>query len=102
MGYYILKDEKYGGANFHHVTVDLQVYELDNLKYVRLYKSESRKIDIKDIFPLKEIILEDIHFNAPNQIKKILTEQYGSLKPNAKYNKKRKNMNKNENIKILK
>jgi phosphorylcholine metabolism protein LicD len=85
-GKYILQGDRYNGADFHHVTVDLQAYELDNSYYKSLYKTSNLKHAIKNLFPLREIILEDKYFQAPNNIEKVLTDEYGSLDENAVYN----------------
>lgn len=85
-GKYTLAGDRYNDADFHHVTVDLQVYELDNGYYKTLYKNSNLKHAIKDLFPFKTIILENEIFQVPNNIEKVLSTEYGSLDENAIYN----------------
>lgn len=86
-GKYNLFGDHYQGADFHHVTVDLQVYQLNNNEYTRLYYSMMNTIIPTDIFPLKSIKLYNEDFPIPNNTEKVLKDQYGSLNENAKYNK---------------
>ena len=80
-GNYILPDPKYKGADFHNVTIDLQVYyekknRLFPLYYV--YKSEV-SIPLKYIYPIKTINLENNIYNCPYNPKKVLESIYGYL-----------------------
>ena len=80
-GNYVLPDPKYKGANYHNVSIDLQVYckkkqVLYPLYYV--YKSEVN-IPLDYIYPLSTIKLEDSTYNCPNNSKKVLEYIYGYL-----------------------
>ena len=86
MGNYILKGPQYKKANYHHVTIDLQAYQLNGDAYDRLYAYLPLKIYKTDIFPIGKIVLENEQFPAPGDIKAILTDNYGSLSENAVYN----------------
>ena len=85
-GKYKLVKEYYNGADFHHVTVDLQAYVLENNKYKSLHSHLDVRHSFTEIFPFKKIVLENTVFQAPNNVEKILKNTYGSLDENAKYN----------------
>jgi len=89
-GKYNLIGQRYNNADFHHVTVDLQAYELRNNYYYGLYKSLDLANKVSDVLPLNEITFENISFSCPNNVQKILKNQYGSLDENAIYNEKTK------------
>ncbi len=80
-GKYILPDKRYGGADFHHVTVDLQVYGVKYNTIYPLYYLYKTPIYINQdyIYPLKSIHLEDDIFNSPNNPEQFLTHIYGYL-----------------------
>ena len=87
-GSYFLKGPEYNGADYYHVSADLQVYEQDGERYYALYNINPQGfvIHAKDVFPIRSIDLEGEVFNAPNNIEGVLKSLYGSLAPTAKYN----------------
>ena len=88
-GKYLLS-EKYEGADYHYITIDLQIYKrINENKYQSLYYINKNNpiIDVRDILPLREIMLENNLFPAPFNTQKFLAKQYGSLDVKAKYNK---------------
>ena len=87
-GEYILAGKKYNGANYHHVTVDLQFHlKIPNNKYKQLYFIGAELLnDTDNIFPFTSIVLEDNTFPAPKNTELFLTECYGSIKEEAIYN----------------
>ena len=88
-GSYILPDPRYEGADFHHVTVDLQVYlEYENTiaSLYHIYKFASPSHHLDDVLPFKSVELEEYLFNAPNNYTLFLKKVYGSISENAKYN----------------
>ena len=87
-GKYQLVKEYYNGADFHHVTVDLQAYCLENNKYKSLHTHSDVKHSFQEIFPFQQIILENEVFQAPNNVEKVLKNTYGSIEKNAIYNSK--------------
>ena len=89
-GSYLLA-QKYAGADFHYVTVDLQFYKkLEPASYQQMYYIDpvAPVIKKKIILPLRTIVLENEEFPAPCQTHQFLVENYGSLDPRAKYNAK--------------
>lgn len=89
-GNYILSGPKYNGADYHHVTVDLQFHvKCSNNNYKQLYYISPELINNKkNIFPMSTILLEDNVFPAPNNIELFLINCYGSIKQGAIYNSK--------------
>ncbi len=85
-GKYTLIGDRYNGADFHHVTVDLQSYYLEDEYYVSTYEYNKLKNQKDDIFPLTKILFEGEFFPAPNNTKKVLETEYGSIDENAVYN----------------
>ena len=88
-GNYLLS-EKYNGANYHYITIDLQFYrKINKTQYMAMYHINpfTTIVDIEDILPVKDIMLEDNYFPAPNKTLVFLEKHYGSLDINAKYNK---------------
>ncbi len=82
---------KYGGADYHYVTVDLQFYRTtaDNKHEQMYYLGASPPVlESVVILPQGEIVLEEETFPAPNQTHEFLVANYGSLDPAAKYNSK--------------
>lgn len=86
-GKYKLIKEYYNDADYHHVTVDLQAYILKDNKYKCLHNNSNSEQDKNNIFPLGKISLENNIFPCPKDPKKFLENTYGSIDPNAKYNK---------------
>tara|TARA_B110000908_G_C10071528_1_gene365328 strand:- start:132 stop:773 length:642 start_codon:yes stop_codon:yes gene_type:complete len=85
-----LLSEKYNGANYHYITIDLQFYrKINKTQYMAMYHINpfTTIVDIEDILPVKDIMLEDNYFPAPNKTLVFLEKHYGSLDINAKYNK---------------
>ena len=89
-GKYLLA-EKYGGADYHYVSIDLQFYKkINESNYQSMYyiSSFNSMVDTKVILPLQKIELENYLFPAPFDTKTFLINHYGSLDENAKYNNK--------------
>ena len=81
--------EKYGGSDFHYVSIDLQFYKrINEYNYGPMYYINpfNLMIDIRLILPLKKIELEKFYFPAPFNTRGFLINHYGSLDENAKYN----------------
>ena len=83
---YLLPSAKYKGADFHTVTVDIQVmtdqegsavYLHDMLKHIR--------VPINSLRPTGEIECEGELFNSPKDTKNFLTALYGYLGADSKY-----------------
>lgn len=89
-GSYILQGPQYKGADYHHVTVDLQFHLKENNTYKQLYYVHNIPVinPVSNIFPIKTIELENTIFPAPNDVKAFLEENYGCLEEGAKYNRK--------------
>ena len=87
-GKYKLVSDKYNGADFHYVTLDLQFYLKNNTHYEKLYYIAPLKLLFahNTLLPPSQIILEGKSFNAPANVENFLQQQYGSLAPNATYN----------------
>jgi phosphorylcholine metabolism protein LicD len=85
-GKYALIGDRYDGADFHHVTVDLQSYYYQNDYYVSTYNYNKLKNHQDDIFPLTKILFEGEYFPAPVNTIKILENEYGSIDENATFN----------------
>ena len=88
-GKYILLGERYNQSDFHYVTLDLQFYLKNNKEYKRLYYISRRQfvVDSNLITPTTEITLENETFEAPKETKLFLEIKYGSLNPEATYDK---------------
>ena len=89
-GKYTLKGPSYNGADYHHVTVDIQAYEKkNNGTFHSLYYAIPQGIELnaEDIFPIDTITLEGQVFNAPCNVEAVLRNIYGSLSENARYNR---------------
>jgi hypothetical protein len=87
-GDYILAGPRYNGADYHHVTADLQFYQrFDNI-YRVLYYASPNVVEIpgEAVFPLGSIMIEGQEFKAPCDVVKYLKCWYGSLSQNVKYN----------------
>ena len=87
-GNYILAGPQYNGANYHHVTADLQFYQrFDNI-YRALYFGGPNIVEIpaEAVLPLSSIVIEEQEFPAPCDVVTYLKCWYGSLSPNVKYN----------------
>ena len=85
---YILPGERYGGADYHHVTVDIQAYaarEDDNNILEPLYNFKPWQESRADVFPTTDIVLEGESFKAPANPLGFLEAIYGSLAPDAVY-----------------
>jgi len=86
-GLYILSGPKYNGADYHHVTVDLQFHLQCEKGFKQLYYIGSELINKEeDIFPLTLIELEHNIFPAPRNTVDFLKACYGSIRTGAKYN----------------
>ena len=89
-GNYILPGPQYNNRDYHYVTVDLQFYLKENNEYKQLYFINNQDLYVEKsyLIPRTSITLENEEFPAPNKIKDFLENNYGSIDPNAKYNKK--------------
>lgn len=88
-GSYTFNDPAYDGADYHHVTVDIQAYQREGDGY-RIQRTSNPRTVVQqheDVFPIGRIILEGETFQAPHNVESFLKENYGSVSPNAKYNK---------------
>lgn len=89
-GSYILQGPQYKGADYHHVTADLQfyVYNPETNSYKQLYYAYTNPaIHTKNtIFPIQFITLENTLFPAPNNVKVFLENIYGCIEEGATYN----------------
>ena len=86
-GNYILHGPQYEGADYHHVTLDIQSYERCGDVYHSLYNTHPQYVKHKDLYPLGNITLEGEPFQAPANVEAALRGVYGSLSAKAKYNK---------------
>jgi len=89
-GIYTLVGDRYGGADYHHVTVDLQAYTVsqDKRTVFPLYRASPFrpwKVPYDAVFPCEQIELEGVVFKAPAQVKDFLESIYGSLEKDAVY-----------------
>lgn len=84
---YILPGERYNGSDYHHVTVDLQAYVMRGPETTEpLYRATAPwRENVNDVFPCREIVLEEETFKCPNNTLSFLEAVYGSLSPDAVY-----------------
>jgi len=91
-GKFILLNPVYNGADFHYVTVDIQPYIVNEETATAhsAYRGKPFELvwTLDSILPLKEITLEGEVFLCPNDPKKFLEQEYGSLEPGAIYDEK--------------
>ena len=92
-GIYILPGERYGGADYHYVTIDLQAYTVNRETGMvfPLYRASPMgpPVNHRDVmFPCGEIELEGEIFPTPQNIKAYLESLYGSLDAGAVYDAK--------------
>ena len=88
VGAYMLSP-KYGGANYHYVTADLQFYcetEAGGFQQMYYLGTPPHVVRKDRILPLSKIVLEGEPFPAPRRTEEFLVDNYGSLDPAAKYN----------------
>ena len=71
-GNYELDGPHYNGVDFHHVTVDIQLYVLNDENYVRQYPYNPFNIPQNLLFPFNEISINGCKFTCPNQTKAVL------------------------------
>lgn len=84
-GKYVLSGDVYAGADFHHVTVDLQLY----LGRRTLHDANREKdIDPAWLLPNKTVMLEGKEWPAPRDSLALLGAIYGSIDPMAVYDEK--------------
>lgn len=86
-GSYMLSP-KYGGADYHYVTADLQFYcetEVGGFQQMYYLGSPTPVVRKDRILPLSKIVLEGEPFPAPRRTEEFLVDNYGSLDPAAKY-----------------
>jgi hypothetical protein len=89
-GNYTLVGERYGGADYHHVTVDLQAYTLNRVEDIifPLYRASPFgpwQVPIEAVLPCAPIELEGQMFDAPSNSKAFLESIYGCLDKDAVY-----------------
>jgi hypothetical protein len=91
-GKFILFNPVYNGADFHYVTVDIQpcIVNEETATIHSTYRAKPFELvwDIDLVLPLKKIILEGEEFLCPNDPKRFLEGEYGSLEPSAIYDEK--------------
>ncbi len=87
-GKYTLQGPSYNKADFHHVTADIQAFQLNGEFYHALYNICPQNVVLRasNIFPMGSISLEGEMFNTPCHVEAVLKSIYGSLSINAKYN----------------
>ncbi len=82
---------QYGGADFHTVTVDIQIMTDSREGVVYLHDMLRHVLVPQDaILPTSEIMYEKQLFNSPNDIVRFLEAQYGYIGVDAFYNHKTK------------
>lgn len=89
-GRYVL-DEK-NGYDYHHVTIDIQLYCPVNeddvqIMYTRDNYGDYIKLKKDMIVPLGKIQYEGNEYNAPHDVEEYLTAHYGCLEEGAVFNK---------------
>ena len=91
-GVYFLLGPQYNGADYHFVTIDLQVYipsPLGKGKTVPLYRATPKShrviVNTTDVLPLGTIVVEGEKFPAPANVEAFLTEMYGYLGNGAQF-----------------
>lgn len=86
-GSYVLDAPGYGGADFHHVTVDLQFHmqELDMCRclYYRAGNGGDWVFPLDLVLPLSRLDLEGETFPAPCKVRELLTHRYGCIEEGA-------------------
>ena len=87
-GKYILLADRYNGADYHYVTLDIQFYLKKKDTYELLYYARPNKKTYNGeiLFPTNKIELEGEVFNAPRNVEEFLKQNYGSLDERASYN----------------
>ncbi len=85
-GKYILPSPEYRGADFHHVTVDLQLSSKVAERQVYHHSMYPASFPVDALFPLGSLVLEGEKFPAPRDAEAALVGLYGSLDPRAKFN----------------
>lgn len=84
---YPLPTAHYMGADFHAVTVDLQIMTdgpNDSVVYLHNMLSDVA-VPKEAVRPTKKVVCEGVAFNAPNEILRFLEAQYGYLGTDAEY-----------------
>lgn len=91
-GKFILLNPVYNGTDFHYVTVDIQpcIVNEKTATAHSTYRAKPFELvwNIDSILPLKKILLEGETFLCPNDTKKFLEGDYGSLDLGAIYDEK--------------
>jgi hypothetical protein len=85
-GNYELNGIQYENASFHHVTVDVQLYALDDTNYVRQYPYNSFSIPKDLLFPFDKTIINGFKFSCPKETEEVLKLVYGYIGENARFN----------------
>lgn len=85
-GNYTLKGERYAGADFHYVTVDLQLYAEHNGSVHASYRAvEPPTHSLETLFPLRQVRLLNRIYPAPHDTHRFLKDWYGSIREGARY-----------------
>ena len=90
-GKYALPPGLYGSADYHHVTVDVQMYSqrLDGRVEAQYYVGPHRlTIHVDKILPCSTIALEGVLFPCPNDTTAYLVAAYGDISDTAVFNAK--------------
>ena len=76
----------YGGADYHHVSVDIQMYTQDADGLVRAcYHAVPHRVEIPRsvLLPLSSVALEGVTFPCPHDATAYLVATYGDISPTA-------------------
>ena len=76
----------YGGADYHHVSVDIQMYTQDADGIVRAcYRAVPHRVEIPRtvLLPLGSVVLEGVAFPCPHDATAYLVATYGDISPTA-------------------
>lgn len=85
-GKYALPPSLYGAADYHHVSVDIQLYQEEADGRIRaLYRSSPHCTVIPRtvLLPLSSIVLEGVTFPCPRNVTAYLTATYGDISETA-------------------
>lgn len=85
-GNYELNGIQYENASFHHVTVDIQLYTLNDGNYIRQYPYNSFSIPKDLLLPFNETLINGCKFSCPKETEEVLKLVYGYIGENARFN----------------
>lgn len=85
-GNYTLRGERYAGADFHYVTVDIQLYtEMNGIVAANYRAVEPPSHSLGTLIPLKQVRLLNKIYPAPHDTHRFLKDWYGSIREGARY-----------------